>query len=251
MIALRFRSSCLLEQFDLVAQTLQSGIQARVAGDSSGVFGFSGQTFLRGGEPALQVADLRVLLDHPRHVVVRHERGGRLMQSIRPLDPDHRLQLQLLRLNLTKVFPHGRAKFDRILLLQDKCLPVVRPSSLRERSESVAKPFHLRVLRSAYLLERLFLLYSTLQVAVGHFLDVRVRDGIDQACQFRRVLALERDLQDLGSLKELSLQILREPGGWPRLLPHYLELVDSALLERLLMTNRLLIWINWLFWKRR
>src|SRR5208337_1380921 len=119
-----------------------------------------------------------------------------------------------------------------VLLLQDKCLPVIRPCPLSERSQRIATAFHLRELRIAELLEQFPPLHSTLQIPVGHLLNVGVRDGIDQARELLGVLAIEGDLQDLGSLKKLSLQILREPFGRPRLLADHLEVADPALPER-------------------
>src|SRR5271157_4214687 len=135
------------------------------------------------------------------------------MQSLRSPYLEHCLELSLLRLNLTQVFPDVRAELDRVLLLQDKCLPVIRPRSLRERSQRIATVFQLRELRIPELLEQLPPLHSTLLIPVGHFLDIGVRDGIDQTRQLLGVLAIEGDLQDLGSRKKLSLQILREPVG--------------------------------------
>src|SRR5271157_905991 len=154
------------------------------------------------------------------------------MQSLRSPELDHCLELSLLSLNLTEVFPDICAELDRVLLLQDKCLPVIRPCLLRERSQRIATVFQLRELRVPELPEQLPPLHSALQIPVGHFLDISVRDGIDQARQIFGVLAIEGDLQDLGSRKKLSLQILREPVGRPRLLADHLELVDPTLLER-------------------
>src|SRR5271166_5238747 len=102
------------------------------------------------------------------------------MQSLRALDLDHCLELSLLSLNLTEVFPDICAELDRVLLLQNKCLPVIRPCLLGERSQRIATTFQLRELRTTELLEQLSTLNSTLQIPVGHFLDVGVRDGIDQ-----------------------------------------------------------------------
>ena len=131
-----------------------------------------------------------------------------------------------------QVSPDVRAELDRVLLLQDKCLPVIRPCLLRERSQRIFTVFQLRELRIPEPPEQLPPLHSALQIPVGHFLDMGVRDGIDQARQLLGVFAIEGDLQDLGSRKKLGLQILREPVGRPRSLADHLELVDPSLLER-------------------